>query len=155
MHHRSHESPKRERTDIDRETVTDTPAPHISVTPVRVRYVECDPMGLAHHAMYPVWFEIGRTELLREAGIDYRDLEAADIFLAVVSLHMRFKQPARYDDELLLETTLASCGQVKIEHTYRLMRGKTLLTTGQTMLACIDRGGKLQPVPEILLKLWE
>lgn len=129
--------------------------PHIGRMSIRVRYVECDPMGLAHHAMYPVWFEMGRTELLREAGIDYRDLEAEDVFLAVVSLEVRYKQPARYDDVLTLETTLASCGKVKVEHAYRLMRDEQVLTTARTTLACINSAGKLQPVPDVLLRLWE
>lgn len=155
MNRQSHESRETRKTEIEHDGIADGERPRTGRMPLRVRYVECDPMGLAHHAMYPVWFEMGRTELLREVGIDYRDLEAADIFLAVVSLQVRYKQPARYDDELMLETTLASCGRVKIKHTYRLMRGETILTTAETMLACIDRAGKLQPVPEILLRLWE
>jgi acyl-CoA thioester hydrolase len=130
-----------------------TPA-RIGRMSIRVRYVECDPMGLVHHAMYPVWFEMGRTELLRDAGMDYRDLEAEGIFLAVVSLDVRYKLPARYDDVLTLETTLENCGRVKIEHTYRLVRDHLLLTTGSTTLACLDRQGKLQPVPDELLRLW-
>ena len=73
---------------------------------VRVRYCECDPMGVVHHANYAVWFEMGRTEMLRSQGGNYRDLEAAGRFLVVVDLSTRFKKPARYDDELTLATHL-------------------------------------------------
>lgn len=117
---------------------------------IRVRYNECDPMGVAHHAAYPVWFEMGRTELLRTSGLSYRDLEAADVFLAVVSLSASYKRPARYDDLLSLETTLVQAGHVKIEHRYRLFRGEELLATGATTLACLDGSGKLQAVPTML-----
>ncbi len=75
---------------------------------VRVRYVECDPMGVAHHTVYPVWFEIGRTELLRATGGNYADMERDGVLLAVVKLEVTYKQPARYDDELTLETVVSS-----------------------------------------------
>ena len=91
-------------------------------TPIRVRYAECDPMGVAHHTAYPVWFEMGRTELLRGTGRSYRDLEDEQVFLAVVSLEVRYRQPARYDDELVLHTSLVEVGHVKIKHEYELKR---------------------------------
>jgi acyl-CoA thioester hydrolase len=154
MNRRSSEIVQSDQPELRENPSSDRP-PRIGRMTIRVRYVECDPMGLVHHAMYPVWFEMGRTELLREAGIDYRDLEAEQIFLAVVSLQVRYKQAARYDDLLTLETTLASCGKVKIEHTYRLLRDGQLLTTAATTLACLDPAGKLQPVPDALMRLWE
>lgn len=122
---------------------------------IRVRYVECDPMGVAHHAIYPIWFEMGRTELLRTSGVNYRDIEAQGILLAVVSLSVQYKRPARYDDYVTLETTLSRAGNVKIEHDYALYRGEELLTTASTTLACIGRDGKLQSVPEILHRVME
>jgi len=119
--------------------------------PIRVRYVECDPMGLVHHAHYPVWFEMGRTELLREgSGLRYRDLEAQGIFLAVISLEVKYKKPARYDDALILHTQLEEISYVKITHRYELMRENELLTTGRTVLACLDRTGRPQPIPDVL-----
>lgn len=120
-------------------------------TDIRVRYAECDPMGVAHHTAYPVWFEMGRTELLRESGLSYRDLEADGCLLAVVKLAVQYKAPAKYDDVLQLETTLESAGHVKIDHSYRLLRDGLLLATAQTTLACLDRSGRPQPLPEILL----
>jgi acyl-CoA thioester hydrolase len=118
---------------------------------LRVRYTECDPMGVAHHTAYPVWFEIGRTELLRSRGMNYRDLEAQGVFLAVVSLQVRYKSPARYDDLVQLTTTLAAAGHVKIEHEYRLHRSGLLLAVGTTTLACLDSNGRLRPLPESLM----
>jgi len=113
----------------------------------RARYPECDPMGVVHHSVYPIYFEMGRTEMLRAAGGDYRAMEAAGVFLAVVTLEVRYLRPARYDELLRLETGLTSPGPVKIEHEYRLHRGEELLAEGRTVLACLDRSGRPQAVP--------
>jgi len=115
---------------------------------IRVRYCECDPMGVVHHTVYPVWFEMGRTELLRDTGRTYRDMEEAGIFLAVVRMQVQYRRPARYDDVLRLQTNLTSVGHVKIEHAYELFRGDELLCTGTTTLACLDRDGKARALPE-------
>ena len=115
---------------------------------IRVRYCECDPMGVVHHTVYPVWFEMGRTELLRATGRNYRDMEEAGVFLAVVRMQVAYRRPARYDDLLRLETTLTSAGHVKIEHAYELYRDDELLCTGATTLACLDRAGKARALPE-------
>ena len=108
-------------------------------------------MGVVHHTVYPVWFEMGRTELLRMTGVSYRDLEEQGILLAVVRLEVKYRSPARYDDLLRLETSLDYVGSVKVDHSYRLLRGEDLLVTGETTLACLDRAGKPQSLPEILL----
>lgn len=119
---------------------------------IRVRYCECDPMGVAHHTAYPVWFEMGRTELLREdAGLRYRDLEEKGVFFAVVKLSVHYRRPARYDDLLALETKVTGTGRAKIEHAYELGRGGELLATGTTTLVCLDAGGQPRPLPEPLL----
>lgn len=117
---------------------------------LRARYSECDPMGVVHHTVYPTWFEMGRTELLRSMGGCYRDLEEAGVFLVVVKLEVRYRQPARYDDVLMLETSLVRTTRAKIEHTYRLHRGSDLLVTGETTLACIDASGHVRELPESL-----
>ncbi|MFO0782737.1 MAG: thioesterase family protein [Phycisphaerales bacterium] len=118
---------------------------------IRVRYCEVDPMGVVHHTVYPVWFEMGRTELLRTTGRTYRELEDAGILLAVVKLEVTYKAPARYDDLIRLETTLERVTQVKVEHTYEVFRGHDLLVTGRTVLACLDRSGRARALPEGLL----
>jgi len=121
----------------------------------RVRYSECDPMGVAHHSAYAPWLEMGRTELLRASasdGLDYRALERQGVYLAVVRLEIRYKRPARYDDVLELRTAMRNAGHVKIEHDYELFRvaDRVLLTTASTMLACLDANGRPQPIPASL-----
>ena len=117
---------------------------------IRVRYCECDPMGVAHHSVYPVWFEMGRTELLRESGVSYRELEDAGVMLAVVSLQMKYRSPARYDDLMTLHTTLESVGHVKIEHSYSLQREGVELARATSTLACLGRDGRPREVPAVL-----
>jgi acyl-CoA thioester hydrolase len=114
---------------------------------VRVRYPECDPMGFVHHAVYPIWLEMGRTEMLRAAGGDYRALEEAGVFLAVVRLDVRYRRPARYDDVVTVRTQLLAAGPVKIEHAYEVVRGGEVLVEARTTLACLDREGRARPVP--------
>jgi acyl-CoA thioester hydrolase len=126
-------------------------APRCGTIEIRVRYTECDPMGVAHHAAYPVWFEMGRTELYRDAGFSYRDFEANGAHLAVVALDVRYKAAVHYDDVLTLETTIAHAGRVKLQHDYRLLRHGQLVSTGSTTLACVDADGRLQPMPEFLV----
>ena len=122
---------------------------------IRVRYSECDPMGVAHHSAYAPWFEMGRTELLRASaanGMDYRQMEEQGVLMAVARLEIRYKKPARYDDVLELRTTLTDVGHVKLEHGYELLRASdgALLATGETTLACLDRDGKPRELPEWL-----
>ncbi|MCA9291241.1 MAG: acyl-CoA thioesterase [Phycisphaerales bacterium] len=127
-----------------------TPATTTHVTELRVRYVECDPMGLAHHSAFAVWFEMGRTELLRASGGDYRACEEAGVYLAVVNLEITYKRPARYDDVLRLDTTLDSMTHVKIIHTYRLCRDDVVVATGRSVLACLDSRGRATPIPDCI-----
>lgn len=118
--------------------------------PIRPRYCECDPMGVAHHSAYPIWFEIGRTELLRACGQSYADVEREGAFLAVTRLEVSYRRPARYDESLDLETSLVDVGHVKIEHAYRLLREGELLATGATTLACLGRDGRPRALPPAL-----
>ena len=114
----------------------------------RVRYAESDPMGYMHNSKYFEYFEMGRTELLRLAGFRYRDLEAAGYLFAVAKLECRFKAPAYYDDELVLTTRIERMTRARIDHAYTLRRGSTVLCEARSTLACIDRGGKLIPIPD-------
>lgn len=117
---------------------------------IRVRYAETDRMGYLHHAMYPVYFEQGRTELLRQQGVSYRRMEDEGFFLAVVKLEVRFRRPAYFDDLLRLRTTLTRVTAVRVEHRYELFRDEELICEGATTLACVDREGRLQALPEEL-----
>jgi acyl-CoA thioester hydrolase len=108
-------------------------------------------MGVVHHTVYPIWFEMGRTELLRSLGGSYRDLEAQGILLAVVRLEVQYHAPARYDDLLTLRTTVHGGSRVKLEHEYELQRDGIRLVTGRTVLACLDCDGRPQPLPDQLV----
>ena len=115
---------------------------------LRVRYQETDPMGFLHHACYFTYFEIGRTELLRASGGNYRQMEELGMLVVVVRAECHFHRPARYDDILRLRTTIVRVTPAKIEHEYRLFLQETLLAVGKVTLAVIDREGKIQRVPE-------
>ncbi|MFH1419801.1 MAG: thioesterase family protein [Planctomycetota bacterium] len=117
---------------------------------IRVRYAESDPMGYLHHSKYFEYFEMGRTELLRRAGFRYRDLEDRGVLFAVAKLECRFKAPARYDDELDLCTRIERMTRARIDHAYILRRDGLILCEAKSTLACIDRNGRLIPIPEEL-----
>ena len=119
-------------------------------TTIRVRYAETDRMGLLHHAHYLVYFEQGRTELLRDQGLSYRDLEDQGYLLVLTRVQVRYRSPARYDDLLTLRTTVVRTTAVKIEHRYELLRDGLLLAEGETTLACIGRDGRVQRLPAFL-----
>ncbi len=116
---------------------------------VRVRYHECDPMNVAHHAVYPVWLEMARTELLRQRGMAYRDCEAAGIYFVVARMSLKYRRPARYDDLLRVTVMARPSAGVKVEHDYEIRRADDdeLLTTASTTLVCVDRDGKARSIP--------
>jgi acyl-CoA thioester hydrolase len=117
---------------------------------VRVRYTETDRMGLLHHASYFIYFEMGRTELLRERGVSYREIEDSGHFLVIVDIGCKFKRPAHYDDLLTVRTTVTRVTHVKVAHRYEVLRDGLLLAEGHSTLACVDGEGKPQALPEIL-----
>ncbi len=117
---------------------------------IRVRYAETDRMGLLHHANHLVYFEQGRTELLRAQGFAYRDIEDQGFYLVLTRVQVRYRRPAHYDDLLTLRTTVVRTTLVKIEHKYELLRGGELLSEGETTLGCVGRDGKVTPLPESL-----
>jgi acyl-CoA thioester hydrolase len=121
----------------------------ITVVP---RYSETDQAGVIHHTAYPVWFEMGRTELLRVNGLAYKALEQAGVSFVIAELYIKYRQPAYYDEELQLETTCSNVTASKIEHTYKLSRcsDNILLAEGSSILACVNEEGKVRRIPEFL-----
>ncbi len=119
---------------------------------IRVRYAEVDQMGALHHSRYWVYFEMGRTELLRQQGIRYADLEAAGVLFVVARCNADFRAPARYDDLLELQTTITQQKTCRIDHDYQLRNKATgqVIATAQTTLACIDADGRLIPIPDAM-----
>jgi acyl-CoA thioester hydrolase len=117
---------------------------------IRVRYAETDRMGLLHHANYLVYFEQGRTELLRSSGLAYKDLEDQGYLLVLTKIEVRYRSPARYDDLLTLRTTVVRTTAVRIDHKYELLRDGVLVAEGSSTLGCVDRDGRVQALPDYL-----
>ncbi len=117
---------------------------------LRVRYAETDAMGYLHHANYFVYFEQGRTELLRQNGVRYRDMEARGVFYVVARLECRFRSPVHYDDLLTLTTTTERLTPVRVEHSYRLERDGRLLAEAGSTLVCVGADGRPRPLPDDL-----
>ena len=117
---------------------------------IRVRYAETDRMGLLHHANYLVYFEQARTELLRARGVAYKDLEDRGYFLVIAKAEIKYRSPAHYDDVLTIRTTVTRTSPVRLEHKYEVFREGAVICEGFTTLACVDRDGKLQAMPDWL-----
>lgn len=120
---------------------------------IRVRYAESDPMSYLHHSKFFEYFEMGRTELLRRAGFRYRDLEDRGVLFAVAKIECRFRAPARYDDKLTLTTRMDRMTRARIDHSYVLKREGIILAEATSTLACIDRSGRVIPIPEEIYRL--
>lgn len=122
----------------------------------RVRYAETDQMGVVYHANYLVWCEIGRTELMRELGFAYSEVERSGISLAVAEAAIRYGQPARYDDEIRVVTTIAGVQSRTVTFAYEIFRdadgGSQRLATASTKLIAIDERGAPRRLPPDLLQ---
>ncbi|MFI2856658.1 acyl-CoA thioesterase [Paenibacillus sp. JSM ZJ436] len=89
---------------------------------LRVRYQETDQMGVVYHSNYLQWMEIGRTEMIRAMGYSYSEIEAAGLLLPVVDLDIQYKQPARYDDEIVVFTSITAFSPLRIQYRYEVRR---------------------------------
>jgi acyl-CoA thioester hydrolase len=114
---------------------------------IRVRYVEADAMGYLHHSRYLQYFEMGRIELMRAMGGSYAEMEKSGHFFVVAKAGIRFRAPARFDEELTLTTRIVRRSHVRFDHGYELKRGETLIAEGTTTIACVGRDGQLQVMP--------
>src|SRR5262249_32793783 len=117
---------------------------------IRVRGAETDANGFLHAAKYLVYFEEGRTELARQIGLSYRDMEDRGQLMVVIRAKVHYHRPALLDDLLLLRTTVARTTRFKLEHHYELFRDDELLADSNITLACVDRDGTIQPLPDCL-----
>ncbi len=129
------------------------PARHVpreQTIEIRVRYQETDAQGHVHHANYINYFEIGRVEMMRSSGISYRQFEESGLMLVVVDVECEYISPANYDDLLTLTTRILRARGVRIQHSYEIKRADTIVVRGQTTVACVDRSGKVTPLPDWL-----
>lgn len=122
--------------------MTDTHTGLIRRTTVRVRYAETDCMGVVYYANYFVWFEIGRTDWLRDTGHSYRAMEAAGVQLPVIEAHCEYRRAAKYDDELEIRTRAALLTPIRLRFDYEIIRGDETLVTGHTIHAALDPRGR-------------
>jgi acyl-CoA thioester hydrolase len=120
--------------------MSETDLPRVAISRVRVRYKETDQMGIAHHANYLPWFEIGRTDLCRLLGTSYRAIEEQGLLLVVTEVGCRYRTPFRYDDEVVIRTTVDAASSRGIRFRYELLdtTGETLQASGFTAHIWLD-----------------
>lgn len=133
---------------------------------LRVRYVECDPMGVAHHSSYVPWLEMARTELLRGSGRTYAEMERGGLFLVITKLDVKYRRPIRYDDVVDVRVRASVTSRIKIHHAYELavverdgapprpddpsIPHDGVCAVASTELACVGRDGRPTALPEWL-----
>jgi acyl-CoA thioester hydrolase len=123
---------------------------------VTVRYAETDMMGIVYHANYLPWFEVARTQLLREQGFPYRQLEADGYRIPVLEVAAKFVRPAVYDDNLTIVVTMREKPLLRIRLEYEVFRGDELLATGHSSHAFCDLNGRpTRPPPAFVAKMGE
>lgn len=118
---------------------------------IRVRYYETDAQGFVHHANYFQYFELARVEQLLALGYDYAHLERDGIFLVVNKITCKYLRPSRFGDTLRLQVRTVRARGARIDHAYRVIRGQELIAEGESTIACIDREGRVQRLPDFLV----
>ena len=118
----------------------------ITKTKLTVRYAETDQMAIVHHSNYPVWYEAGRTDFIKAMGMSYSQIEAEGILFPLLELHCKYIQAAKYEDVVIIETTLTKLSMVKAEFSYKVYRESdgVLLNTGSTIHGMVTK--ELRPV---------
>jgi acyl-CoA thioester hydrolase len=121
-----------------------------SVSTLRVRYAETDKMGVVYYANYLVWFEVGRTDLLRSLGWSYREMEIAGVSLPVIEAQCTYQRPARYDDEIEIRTVGRLLSPVRMEFEYQVITtdNQVVAATGKTVHAALDPSGRPCRLPQ-------
>ena len=127
--------------------------PATSTTTLRVRYAETDAMGIVHHAVYPVWMELGRSDLLRKMGQGYSEWEAQGVFIAVAELRVKYRAPARYDEQVSIRTWVKEAGRRKVVFGYEVTRDETRLAEGETVHLVMGPDGRNRTLPDAMLAL--
>ena len=120
-----------------------------ALAPYRVIYGDTDQMGVVYYANYLKWFEIGRTEFLRQTGTPYTSIEQQGLRFPVTEVSCRYYRPSRYDDMITIETALTSLGRVTLTFSYRIFRkeGGVFIASGWTKHACVDEKGEVTKIP--------
>ena len=124
-----------------------------SVTEIRVRYAETDAMGIVHHATYPVWMELGRSDLLRELGQSYAEWEAMGVRMTVAEISVKYRAPAYYDELVEVRTRVKEAGRRRIVFAYDISRGGTRLAEGESVHLVTGSEGRARVLPDPMLQL--
>ncbi|MDE3198739.1 MAG: acyl-CoA thioesterase [Acidobacteriota bacterium] len=124
------------------------------ISKIRVRYAETDQMGVAYHANYLIWMEVARVDLCRELGFDYSEMERDGILLAVTESHCRYISPARYDEEISIETSAGDISRRFITFNYELRCGDRRVATGQTKHIYLGREFRPTRLPDKYARLF-
>lgn len=130
-----------------------------SESTILVRYAETDRMGIVHHSVYPIWYELARTDFIKEIGITYSEMEEMGIMTPLVELGCKYIHPANYEDELTVRVSVSKLTPARIEFSYEVYHGSLLINTGFTMHAWV--GKDLRPLnmkkkfPDIYEKIQE
>ena len=121
-----------------------------STSRLRVRYADTDKMGVAYYANYFIWFEVGRTDLLRTSGWSYREMETEGFSLPVIEAQCAYRAPARYDEEIEVRTSGVLVSPVRVKFTYEIVRAadQSMLAIGTTVHAALNRNGRPARLPD-------
>jgi len=123
------------------------------VAQVRVLYADTDQMGVVNNGVYLRWFEIGRAEWIRRRGKTYKEIEKTGFKMPVVEAHLRYREPARYDELVDIEVETDDLRAASVRFKYALKRDNSLLCEGYTMHACLSAEGRVARFPDVLLTL--
>ncbi|MCX7857837.1 MAG: acyl-CoA thioesterase [Deltaproteobacteria bacterium] len=121
--------------------------------PIRVRYADTDRMGIVYYGTYPMYFEIARSEFLREKGFTYRELEEKGYHLVVTELGIKYYYPATYDDLLVVRTKISELKSRGLKFEYEILKDGKVLVSGYTKHVCVDRNKKPISIPQELFDL--
>ncbi len=124
-----------------------------STTTIRVRYAETDAMGIVHHATYPIWMELGRSDFLREQGQSYAEWERQGVMMSVAELFVKFRAPARYDELVEVRTRLLEANRRKVVFGYEITREGIRLVEGRTVHLVTGPDGRARTLPPNLMAL--
>jgi acyl-CoA thioester hydrolase len=124
-----------------------------NVTYYRVIYGDCDSMAITYYANYLRLFEIGRTELLRELGMTYREVEDNGLFLPITEAYLKYIKPALYDDLLRIETMIGFVRRASSRFDYTIYREENIIVQGYTIHACLDKANRIVRFPDFLLNV--
>jgi acyl-CoA thioester hydrolase len=124
-----------------------------SSTTIRVRYAETDAMGIVHHAVYPVWMELGRSDLLRMMGQGYAQWEAQGVFMAVAELRVKYRASAHYDELVQVRTWVTEAGRRKVVFGYEITREEVRLAEGQSVHLVMGPDGRNRTLPDAMQAL--